>query len=277
MHASDGSADHACRQLQDKRLRLQQQVAGGDTAHRVSVYHLRKAFGADADLLEAVAANLQESLEEAADGRMLVELGAAAESPACTQPASTADGQDGAAAPRITPAKTTASSQCSAAEPLPARLPKQAKYSKPASVEWSACQLPSLDPAYTGRDAEAAALAEQLAQCPPGQRALMLLAPGGMGKSSLAIDVGWRLVRAGAVPGGALWADMREASSGEDVMARLCAAAGAQAKPDKVNYHPYVLLLDTPSGSHAKSTQCVCTSHYAAQNKYGLNFKVKVV
>jgi hypothetical protein len=55
------------------------------------------------------------------------------------------------------------------------------------------CDLPDLEPLYCGREEEAAAVAVQLRG--QGVRALLLLAPGGLGKSSLAVDVGWRLWR----------------------------------------------------------------------------------
>ena len=84
--------------------------------------------------------------------------------------------------------------------------------------------LPELGTSYLGRKEEAQQLAEYL----QNRGSLVLLAPGGMGKSSLAADVGWRLYGAGALPGGAFWADLREARTAEDVEARFCAALNLQ-------------------------------------------------
>ena len=52
--------------------------------------------------------------------------------------------------------------------------------------------------------------------------ALCLVGEAGMGKSSLALDVGARLWQEGHIPWGALFVDMREACSADDVMARFC-------------------------------------------------------
>lgn len=85
------------------------------------------------------------------------------------------------------------------------------------------CHLPELDPLYGGRDVEAAGLVEQLRS---GARAICLLADGGMGKSSLALEVGWRLHRQGDLAGGALLVDLREATSADMVISRFCASFG---------------------------------------------------
>jgi hypothetical protein len=50
-----------------------------------------------------------------------------------------------------------------------------------------------LDPLFSGREEEGAAVVSLLMW--QGVRALLLLGPGGQGKSSLALDVGWRLWR----------------------------------------------------------------------------------
>jgi hypothetical protein len=89
-------------------------------------------------------------------------------------------------------------------------------------AEVGVCRLPELPAQYTGREAEAEDYASRLAQ----HGWLALLAPGGMGKSCLAADVGWRLHRAGKLPGGALWLDLREATSAADVEGRFCTALG---------------------------------------------------
>ncbi|PNH10349.1 Nephrocystin-3 [Tetrabaena socialis] len=85
-------------------------------------------------------------------------------------------------------------------------------------------QLPPLVANYMGRDEEGAEVLEHLLST----GSLALLAPGGMGKSCLAADVGWQIVRRGWAPGGALWVDLRGASSAAAVEARFCAALGLQ-------------------------------------------------
>lgn len=83
--------------------------------------------------------------------------------------------------------------------------------------------LPALPLEHTARDAEVSAVVTDLLQ--RGTRATLLVAGGGFGKSCMAAAVGHRLVAEGAVPGGALWVDMREAASIEEIEARLCNAA----------------------------------------------------
>ncbi|KAG2434945.1 hypothetical protein HYH02_012141 [Chlamydomonas schloesseri] len=70
-----------------------------------------------------------------------------------------------------------------------------------------------------------------ISSCGSGGGSVLLLAEGGMGKSCLAADVGWRLLRSGAAPGGVLWVDLREADSSDEVEARFCAVVGLQREP----------------------------------------------
>ncbi len=99
----------------------------------------------------------------------------------------------------------------------------------PKSSSAVRCQLPPLPSGYAGRDDEAARIVEHLTGggdgCSSGTgRSLLLLADGGMGKSCLAADVGWRLLQGGRLPAGALWVDLREANSAAEVEARFCAS-----------------------------------------------------
>ncbi|KAG2487441.1 hypothetical protein HYH03_014008 [Edaphochlamys debaryana] len=90
-------------------------------------------------------------------------------------------------------------------------------------------QLPPLPAHYTGRDYEAEVVAAHLRQ----RGSLLLLAPGGMGKSSLAADVAARLLRSEGLASRAaraLWVELREAGSVEAVEARFCAALGVKAE-----------------------------------------------
>ncbi|PNH03036.1 Nephrocystin-3 [Tetrabaena socialis] len=94
----------------------------------------------------------------------------------------------------------------------------------PSIVTNTRCQLPPMVPNYVGRDKEATVFLEHLRT----QGSLVLLAPGGMGKSCLAADVAWQMLRGGWAPGGALWVDLREASSEMEVEMRFCIALGLQ-------------------------------------------------
>ncbi len=72
------------------------------------------------------------------------------------------------------------------------RLPEgcAAAAEAPGAAGGVRCDLPALDPLHCGRE-EAAVLELRLLR--EGVRALLLLGPCGMGKSSLALEVGWRL------------------------------------------------------------------------------------
>lgn len=84
------------------------------------------------------------------------------------------------------------------------------------------CQLPPLAASYRGREQEAEEVVSHLM----ARGSVVLLAPGGMGKSCLAADVGWRLLRAGWALGGALWVDMRGADTAQDVEQRFATSLG---------------------------------------------------
>ncbi|KAG2441974.1 hypothetical protein HYH02_009768 [Chlamydomonas schloesseri] len=104
--------------------------------------------------------------------------------------------------------------------------------SSPAAAAWRRCQLPSLPPTYTGRDEEADRIVQHFTAGTTadgsgnGGSSRLLLAEGGMGKSCLAADVGWRLLRGGHAAAGALWVDLRGANSAGEVTARFCASLG---------------------------------------------------
>ena len=71
------------------------------------------------------------------------------------------------------------------------------------------CRLPGLDPLYNGRAEDAEEVVGHLCRGgPPSDSpghgssiAVCLIGNAGMGKSSLAFDVGWRLSKQGALPG----------------------------------------------------------------------------
>ena len=205
--------------MQEARKALQAALELDGNPARVSVYDLRMAFRGDSDLLEEVVGLLGAAAASAlGGGGGLPAAGGSEGGGTSTAPADGAEA--GAAAPQPAAASSTAATGGSAATAAAAA-------STAATAAASAafrCQLPSKDPNYTGRDAEAEQLAGVLAA--PGAQALLLVAPGGYGKSCLAVDVGWRLVAARRVPAGALWVDLREASSASEVTSRFLAAAG---------------------------------------------------
>lgn len=88
------------------------------------------------------------------------------------------------------------------------------------------CKLPQIDPLYCGREAEVQQLYNVLTTPNTLIRVITLVSGGGMGKSSLALDLGWRLARAGRVPAGALWVDLRDARTPQSVEARFCDPLG---------------------------------------------------
>ncbi|GLC33902.1 hypothetical protein PLESTB_000816200 [Pleodorina starrii] len=102
-------------------------------------------------------------------------------------------------------------------------------------------QLPPVPLSYTGRDEAAADIVARLTTGgnSGGGSSLLLLGDGGMGKSCLAADVGWRLLREGWLPAGVLWVDLREAKSGIEVEARFCASLNLQ--PEKSDNTPRIL------------------------------------
>ncbi|GLC58251.1 hypothetical protein PLESTB_001337900 [Pleodorina starrii] len=128
--------------------------------------------------------------------------------------------------------KPTAAAAAAAGAPCSPGVTAAAAAAAAAPVR---CQLPPRVSHYTGREEEAAAVVGHLLT----RGSLVLLAPGGMGKSCLAIDAGWRLVQLGAAAGGALWVDLREASGKAEVEARFCASLGLQA--EKADNMPRIL------------------------------------
>ena len=98
-------------------------------------------------------------------------------------------------------------------------------------------RLPPVDVHYCGREEDAQKvmglmtrrLRRQGSQSRPTTAAgapgmVVILAQGGMGKSCLALDVGWQLREEGVLGCGAVLVDLREARSAGEVEARFCAA-----------------------------------------------------
>jgi Flp pilus assembly CpaE family ATPase len=119
--------------------------------------------------------------------------------------------------------------------------------------------VPAEDVVFMGRQAEVQQLLDALgagqastASNSSSCRVACVIAQGGLGKSSLAIAVAWQLRRQGRADAGAVFVDLREAATAQDLNLRFCSA------------------LDIPSVSHAPadarlaSIQCcgVCVLHH---------------
>jgi hypothetical protein len=90
------------------------------------------------------------------------------------------------------------------------------------------CQLPNTDGTLIGRDDDVAAILQALA----AGRGVAVIAAGGLGKTQLALEAGWRLARSGGADAGAFFVDLREASDAESVALRFAAALGADKAGD---------------------------------------------
>jgi len=90
------------------------------------------------------------------------------------------------------------------------------------------CQLPATDGTLIGRDGDVAAILQALA----AGRGVVVIADGGLGKTQLALEVGWRLARSGGAGAGAFFVDMREAADAESVALRFAAALGTDKAGD---------------------------------------------
>ncbi|GFR42040.1 hypothetical protein Agub_g2856 [Astrephomene gubernaculifera] len=111
------------------------------------------------------------------------------------------------------------------------------------------CRLPPLDSLYTGRDTDAELVVRLVKEQAAAQRGVCLLGGAGLGKSSLAVDVGWRLAREGVCPGGAYFCDLREARSVDDVLMRIALAVESVITGDDT-------LLKLLAWLHATSASC---------------------
>jgi hypothetical protein len=90
------------------------------------------------------------------------------------------------------------------------------------------CQLPAADGTLIGRDGDVASILQALA----GGRGVAVIASGGLGKTQLALEAGWRLARSGGAGAGAFFVDLREAADAESVALRFAAALGADKADD---------------------------------------------
>ncbi|GIL66872.1 hypothetical protein Vafri_20338 [Volvox africanus] len=124
-------------------------------------------------------------------------------------------------------------------------------------------QLPPLPPLHVPREELAEKVAAALQGGAGGAdggkcRAVCLVAPPGLGKSTLAVEAAWRLVRAGGARGGVVWVDLAGARTWHDVEARIMIALGlikdnADGRPRIVSTlraccsgsRPLLLVVDT--------------------------------
>ncbi|KAG2492987.1 hypothetical protein HYH03_008886 [Edaphochlamys debaryana] len=120
------------------------------------------------------------------------------------------------------------------------------------------CQLPPLPPAHAPREELAEKVAFGLMGSSDKCKAAILVAPPGMGKTTLAVETAWRLARGGHAKGGVVWVDLAGARTWHDVEARVMIALGlikdnADGKPRIVSTlkaccsgsRPLLLVIDT--------------------------------
>jgi Mrp family chromosome partitioning ATPase len=91
-------------------------------------------------------------------------------------------------------------------------------------------RVPAEDAVFMGRQAEVQQLLDALgaghattarrSSC----RVACVIAQGGLGKSSLAVAVAWQLRRQGRADAGAVFVDLREAATAQDLNLRFCSA-----------------------------------------------------
>lgn len=84
------------------------------------------------------------------------------------------------------------------------------------------CRLPAVDGTLIGREADATAIFQALSD----GRSVAIIAASGLGKTQLALEVGWRLARSSGASAGAFYVDLREAADADSVAARFAAALG---------------------------------------------------
>ncbi|GFH28170.1 kinesin light chain, partial [Haematococcus lacustris] len=94
---------------------------------------------------------------------------------------------------------------------------------RPGSGQGPHCQLPPLNTEYWGREQQIHKLGELLAN---SYSVLLLHGPPGIGKTCLAVDVGWHMWEKGCFPGGAVLVPLKGAASARKQQQRLSEALG---------------------------------------------------
>lgn len=89
-------------------------------------------------------------------------------------------------------------------------------------------KLPAVDPLFVGRDKDLAVVAKEVTRDDNlfTGPIICLVAPAGAGKTALALTVGHQLWQQAALPGGALFVDLREAKDEQTMFARFCSGLG---------------------------------------------------
>lgn len=107
---------------------------------------------------------------------------------------------------------------------IPALKPEEARTALHTAARPILHNLPIAVKSFTGREAERAELTRLLAG--PHSRLLTLAGPGGIGKSRLALTVGWERLEAGAFPDGVYWVDLEPLTSPAAIPGVIAEALG---------------------------------------------------
>ena len=74
---------------------------------------------------------------------------------------------------------------------------------------------------------------------------MCIVAGAGVGKTSVALDVGSRLWQGGHIPGGARFVDMREARTVDDVLGRFCKTLEIKQVSKLLTSHAHLVVRFT--------------------------------
>ncbi|KAL6760433.1 hypothetical protein V8C86DRAFT_1091740 [Haematococcus lacustris] len=103
---------------------------------------------------------------------------------------------------------------------------------RPVSGQGPHCQLPQVNTGYWGREQQTQELGELLAN---SYGVLLLHGPPGIGKTCLAVDVGWHMWEKGCLPGGAVLVPLKGAASARKQQQRLSEALGVHHVNDALD------------------------------------------
>jgi hypothetical protein len=146
--------------------------------------HARQAFeqavgkDSDRDIISVVELKVHFHPDDSLPERVAELLSMSRASSAAAVPPSSSSGAEGAG-------------PSSSSNPVSSQARSEARAAR--------CELPQLDQRYTGRDEEAEEIRSLFLK--GKARSVLLLGSGGLGKSSLAVDIGWRMWQAGVLTG----------------------------------------------------------------------------
>ncbi|KAL6749455.1 hypothetical protein V8C86DRAFT_996864 [Haematococcus lacustris] len=103
---------------------------------------------------------------------------------------------------------------------------------RPGSGQGPHCQLPQVNTENWGREQQIQELGELLAN---SYGVLLLHGPPGIGKTCLAVDVGWHMWEKGCLPGGAVLVPLKGAASARKQQQRLSEALGVHHVNDALD------------------------------------------